>query len=44
VLEDYAFMAPKWRDRYLAATAFYLKGSGDKDNNLVQRTRAALNA
>jgi hypothetical protein len=43
VLEDYAFMAPKWRDRYLAASVFNLKGSGDKDNDLVQRTRAALN-
>ena len=29
---------------YLAASAFYLKGSGDKDNDLVKRTRAALNA
>ena len=44
VLEDYAFMAPQWRDRYLAASAFYLKGSGEKDNDLVQRIRAALKA
>ncbi len=44
VLEDYAFMAPKWRDRYLAASVFNLKGSGDKDNDLVRRTRAALSA
>jgi len=44
VLEDYAFMAPKWRNRYLAASVFNLKGSGDKDNELVRRTRAALNA
>jgi hypothetical protein len=42
VLEDYAFMAPAWRDRYLAASVFNLKGSGDKDNDLVQRIRAAL--
>ena len=35
-------MAPKWRDRYLAASVFNLKGSGDKDNDLVKRTRAAL--
>ena len=42
VLEDYEFMAPKWRDRYLAASVFNLKGSGDKDNDLVRRTRAAL--
>lgn len=43
VLEDYEFMAPRWRDRYLAASVFNLKGSGSKDNDLVQRTRAALN-
>jgi hypothetical protein len=42
VLEDCAFMAPQWRDRYLAASVFNLKGSGDKDNDLVQRIRAAL--
>jgi hypothetical protein len=41
VLEDY-HLAPPWRDRYLAATPFWLRGSGDKDNELVQRTRAAL--
>src|SRR6266571_6014832 len=44
VLEDYNAMAPPWRDRYLAASVFNLKGSGDSDNNLVKRTRAALNA
>jgi hypothetical protein len=43
VLEDYAFMAPQWRNRYLAASVFNLKGSGDRDNDLVKRTRAALN-
>ena len=42
VLEDYEFMAPQWRNRYLAASVFNLKGSGDKDNDLVRRTRAAL--
>jgi hypothetical protein len=42
VLEDCAFMAPAWRDRYLAASVFNLKGSGDKDNDLVQRIRAAF--
>jgi len=42
VLEDYSWMAPPWRDRYLAATAFYLKGSAAPDNDLVKRTRAAL--
>ena len=42
VLEDYAAMSSPWRDRYLAASAFYLKGSGDKDNDLVKRIRAAV--
>lgn len=42
VLEDYNTMSAPWRDRYLAASVFYLKGTGDKDNDLVKRTRAAL--
>ncbi|HEY0551661.1 MAG TPA: twin-arginine translocation signal domain-containing protein [Verrucomicrobiae bacterium] len=42
VLEDYELMAPPWRDRYLAASVFNLKGSGDRDNDLVKRIRAAL--
>ena len=42
VLEDYSRISPPWRDRYLAASAFYLKGSGAPDNDLVKRTRAAL--
>jgi len=42
VLEDYHLMSPPWRDRYLAASVFNLKGSGDPDNKLVQRTRAAI--
>ena len=28
VLEDYAHVSPAWRDRYLAASVFWLKGSG----------------
>ena len=35
-------MTAPWRDRYLAASAFYLKGSDAPDNELVNRTRAAL--
>jgi hypothetical protein len=42
VFEDHALLTPAWRDRYLAAAAFHLKGSTDPDNQLVQRTRAAL--
>src|SRR5205085_6379866 len=44
VLEDYYAVAPALRDRYLAASCFILRGSGDPDNKLVQRTRAALTA
>ncbi len=43
-LEDYYHISPKWRDRYLAASMQLLPGSGDRDNSLVERTRAALKA
>jgi hypothetical protein len=42
VLEDYEHLSPPWRDRLLASSVFYLRGSGEKDNHLVQRTRDAL--
>jgi len=42
VLEDFHHVSPAWRDRFLAASVFNLRGSGDKDNSLVNRTRAAL--
>jgi hypothetical protein len=42
VLEDYHAMNPKWRDRFLAATSYYFKGSADPDNQLVTRIRAAF--
>lgn len=42
VMEDYSYMSAPWRDRYLAASVFNLKGSEDKDSDLVKRTRAAL--
>jgi len=42
VLEDYYHVSPGWRERYLAASVFNLRGSGEPDNSLVQRTRAAL--
>jgi hypothetical protein len=44
VLEDCRNISPAWRSRFLAASVFNLRGSGDKDNDLVKRTRAALNA
>ena len=42
VLEDYFNVSAGWRDRFLAASMFILRGSGRPDNRLVQRTRAAL--
>lgn len=42
VLEDYYHVSPAWRDRFLASSVFWLRGSGAKDNSLVARTRAAL--
>lgn len=42
VLEDYYHVTPASRDRFLAASLFRLCGSGERDNQLVQRTRAAL--
>jgi len=42
ILEDYFKVSPAWRAQFLAASSFYLKGSGEKDNVLVQRTRAAM--
>lgn len=42
VLEDYANLSPQWRERYLAASVFQLRGSGAPDNALVKRIRAAL--
>ena len=41
-LEDYAHVSPDLRDRFLAASVFWLKGSAAPDNALVARTRAAL--
>jgi hypothetical protein len=42
VLEDYFNVSPAWRERFLATSVFNLRGSGDRDNALVVRTRAAL--
>ena len=42
VLEDYAHVSPAWRDRFLALSVYNLKGSGDRNNALVERARAAL--
>ncbi len=42
VMEDASFVSPEWRDRFLAASLFWLKGSDAPDAPLVKRTRAAL--
>jgi hypothetical protein len=42
VLEDYGHLSPGWRERYLAASVFWLNGSGAPENPLVQRARRAL--
>jgi hypothetical protein len=42
VLEDYYHLSPNWRDRFLSGSVFKLCGSTDRDNPLVERTRAAL--
>ncbi|MDB6155008.1 MAG: hypothetical protein JWL90_3461 [Chthoniobacteraceae bacterium] len=42
VLEDCSRLSQPWRDRLLAASVFYFRGSSDADNELVSRTRAAL--
>ena len=44
VLEDYYHVSPDWRDVYLASNVFKLRSSQDRDNALVERTRAALKA
>jgi hypothetical protein len=42
VLEDYRHISPALRNNYLAASFFYLPGSGAKDNALVPRIRQAF--
>jgi len=42
ILEDYYNVSPTWRNNFFAAGTYWLKGSGGKDNDLVQRIRAAL--
>lgn len=37
VLEDYYHVSPAWRNRFLAASVFKLRGSEDSDNGLTQR-------
>lgn len=41
-LEDFVNVTPAWRDRYLAASVYWLRGSGTPDTDLFRRARAAL--
>ncbi len=41
-LEDHGKMSPRWRDRFLASSVYWLKGAGSPDNGLVNRIRAAF--
>jgi len=42
VFEDFYNVSPHWRNNYLAASMFYLRGSHEHDNALVKRIQAAL--
>ncbi len=44
VLEDYYRVSPAWRNRFIASSLHYLKGSGDPDSGLVKRIREAVKA
>lgn len=44
VLEDFYHVSPEWRELFLSLSVFNLRGSGDRENRLVQRTRDALGA
>jgi hypothetical protein len=42
VLEDFYHVTPAWRNRYLASSMFWLRGSAGPDSPVLQRTRQAL--
>lgn len=42
IFEDYYAVSPTWRNQFLAAGVYRLRGAGEPDNSLVARTRAAL--
>jgi hypothetical protein len=41
-LEDYYHLTDAWRPYYAAASMYNLHGTGDRDNGLMERTKAAL--
>ncbi|WP_035615478.1 hypothetical protein [Haloferula sp. BvORR071] len=42
IIEDYKHLSPAYRNRFLAASTHWLKGSSVADSSLVARSRAAL--
>ncbi|MEX2170920.1 MAG: twin-arginine translocation signal domain-containing protein [Pirellulales bacterium] len=42
VLEDYYLVSPEFRNQFFASNLYQLRSSQEKDNQLVERTRAAL--
>ena len=42
IIEDYRAISPAFRNRFLAASVFWLKGSGEPESPLVARSRAAF--
>lgn len=41
-LEDFYHVSPAWRSRYLASSLFHQHGMLDKDNQLIEKARAAV--
>jgi hypothetical protein len=42
LIENAAWLSPRWRARYLASGAFWFNGPGDRDNPVVEQARALL--
>lgn len=40
VLEDFAHVSPSWRNTFMALSVYNLRGTGDRDSQLLQRTQA----
>lgn len=42
IMEDYDLVSPEYKQRFLAASLYWLKGSASSDSPILARTRAAL--
>jgi hypothetical protein len=42
VFEDFYNVSPAWRNRFLAASMFWLRGLEEHDNDIIKRARAAI--